>query len=241
MDEDDLIDIGFGKNEAKAYLAIAELGPTAIGPIAKLSKIHRVNVYDAVEGLLKKGLISYIQKGKTKSYQITEPANFLNLLKEKEEKIKNIIPKIALLKQLANNNEAEILEGLQAVKRFLDQTLEYGDTLLVMGIPSNVASLIGPFLPYFHRRRIDKKIVMKHIYNTDAHERIKVLKNMPYTEIKLLPSEYDSPITTFIVGKEVTFIHWSKNPLIIRIKSEKLADVYKKYYDVLWKNAKPVQ
>ncbi|NQU98660.1 hypothetical protein HQ533_04285 [Candidatus Woesearchaeota archaeon] len=237
--EEDLRAIGLSKNEAKIYLALAELGSCSIGNIAKKIKIHRTNVYDAIEGLVKKGLASHIIKEKVKYFQITGPDNLLNMVKEKEAKVQAILPRLDLLNDMSIKNEAQILEGLQAAKRVMDNFLSYKDTILVMGVSSNVADLMGYFLTHYHTRRIKEKIMMKHIYNTDAHKRIKDLKNMKYTEVRILPSEYDSPVATNIVGDEVTLIHWAKSPVIIRIKNKKIADSYKKYFDMLWNNAKP--
>jgi len=238
--EDELQAIGLSKNEAKAYLAITQLGSTTIGAIAKQSKIHRTNVYDAIDGLLKKGLISYIIKDGGKYYQMADAANMLNLLKEKEERIKSILPQLQLLQQMGENkSEAQVFEGLAAARRVMDHFLTYNEPILVLGVPSKVAQLIGPFLTQFHRKRIELKIPMKHIYNTDAFERIKALKAMPYTPVRILPSDYNSPVATNIVGDEVTMIYWDKDAIVIRIKNRKIADVYRKYFDLLWKSAQP--
>lgn len=237
--EQELRDLGLSKNETKIYLAVAELGSTPIGNIAKKIKIHRSNVYDAIEGLIKRGLVSHIVKDKTKHYQITNPQNLLNMLREKEEQIKTILPQLELLNNMAVKNEAQVMEGVQAAKRTMDNFLTYKDTILVMGVSSNVADVMGAFLIHYHKRRIKEKIVMKHIYNTDAYVRIKILKKMDFTEVRILPNEFNSPVATNIVGEEVTFIHWTKNPVIIRIKNKIIANAYKKYFEMLWKNATP--
>ncbi len=237
--EEELIGIGLSKNEAKAYLAIAELGECAIGHIAKKSKVHRTNVYDAIERLLEKGLISYIVREKVKHYQITDPHNLIDVLQEKQEMIKKILPRILLLQNLAKSrSEAQILEGLPAVKRIIMNFLSYNEPLLIMGIPKLAPELLKTFIPNFHKERLKRGIIMKHIYNTDVYDRIKVLQAMPLTEVRILPSEFDSPISSNICGEEVVFIHWAKNPLVIRIVHKKLADIYKKYYDVMWNMAR---
>lgn len=238
--EDSLRDIGLSKNEAKIYLAVAEIGSTAIGNIAKKIKIHRTNVYDAIEGLVKRGLVSYIIKDKVKYFQLTSPDNLLNMIREKEDKVRAILPKLTLLNDLAPKSESQVLEGLQAAKRVMDGFLKHKEPILVMGVSLNVAEIIGPFLENFHRRRIKDKIVMRHIYNTDAHKRIKILNNMDYTEVRVLPSKYNSPVATNIVGDEIALILWSKNPIIMRIKNKVIADAYKNYFEMLWSNARKV-
>ena len=79
---------------------------------------------------------------------------------------------------------------------------------------------------------------MKHIYNEDAKDRIKYLSKMPYTEVKYLPKEYNSPVSTEICGEEVMFVFWKKNPLVIHIHNKEIATYYKSYFEILWKNAK---
>jgi len=239
--EEELREIGLSKNEVKIYIAVTEIGPSTIGEIAKKSKVHRTNVYDAIEGLINKGLISYIIRAKLKYFQVTNPDCLIDMIKEKEARINTIIPQLKIISNLSvSKNQAQILEGLKSAKRVMDNFLEYDEPILVMGVSANVEKLIKPFLENFHKRRVDKKIVMKHIYNTDAHERIKILKKIPYTEIRVLPNDYDSPVATNIVGDEVTLVQWEKNPVIIRIKNTKIAESYKKYFNFLWKDAKPV-
>jgi sugar-specific transcriptional regulator TrmB len=238
--EQDLIDIGLSKNEAKIYIALTEIGESTIGDIAKKSQIHRTNVYDAMENLVRKGLVSFILKDKIKYYQPADASNLFNMIQEKEEKVKSLLPRLNMLQGLSHDrSEASIQEGLAASRRALDGFLKYKSDILVMGAPSNVGQLIGPFLSNFHKRRVGMKIVMKHLSNTDGYDRIKFLKTLKYTEVKVLPSQYNSPVTTFIVGDEVTLIRFTENPIIITIKNLSIAEGYRKYFYYMWKDAKP--
>lgn len=237
--EEDLQRIGLNKNESKVYLAITELGLSTTTEIAKKSKVHRANVYDAIKTLTDKGLIGAVNKGTTKYYQSTKPTTLLSVIKEKEEIAKALLPRLELLKGLSNQESiVSIQEGLPAAKRAMDSFLEHNDDILVMGVTGNVGELIGPFLANYHKRRRAKKIVMKHIYNTDAHDRIKFLANMSYTEVRILPSEYNAPVATNIVGDEVIMIMWQKNAVVITIKNQGIADAYRRYFNYLWKDAK---
>jgi sugar-specific transcriptional regulator TrmB len=239
--EEELQDIGLNKNEAKIYIALTEIGQTTIGDIAKKSKVHRTNVYDAIENLVNKGLVSLILKDNIRYYQPTDPDNLMNMIQEKEEKVKNLLPQLRMLQGLSNDkSEASIQEGLEATRRALDSLLVYKSEILVMGAPSHVDQLLGPFLANFHKRRVEMKIVMKHLSNTDAQDRIKYLKTLKYTPVRVLPSAYNSPVATIIVGEEVKFIQFIENPVIITIKNKNMVDGYRKYFYYLWKDAKKV-
>lgn len=68
----------------------------------------------------------------------------------------------------------------------LDGFLKYNEPILVYGIPKEAPEKMKTFIPHFHNRRIPQKIVMKHIYNHNAQERIKYLNTLPYTEARYL-------------------------------------------------------
>jgi len=232
--------MGLSKNEAKIFITLLDIGPAAAGDIAEKSKVHRTNVYDAIERLVEKGLVSYITKENKKLFEAKDPENLIDYLKEKEAKIQQILPQLKLSKQLAGKkNQAFLSEGLPAAKRLLDDFLRTGETIYCYGVPKIASDVMKPFLTNFHKRRTAKKIVMKHIYNDDAVERIKELKKMPYTPIRVLPKEYNSPVATDICGDKVALILWSStNPLIVTIESKEIADSYKRYFELLWSIAR---
>ena len=88
VDEKVLEEIGLSKNEAKVYLSLVYLGCTTAGKIAKHSKVPRPNVYDALERLQEKGLVSYVMKDDKKHFEASDPNALMNILKEKESKLK---------------------------------------------------------------------------------------------------------------------------------------------------------
>jgi DNA-binding transcriptional regulator GbsR (MarR family) len=239
MDENILEEIGLSKNEAKVYLSLIYLGCTTAGKIAKHSKVPRPNVYDALERLQEKGLVSHVMKDEKMHFEASEPSALMNLLKEREARLNEIMPKLVLNQQMAKGSEAHIFEGMKAAKNMFLHFLDINETLYVYGAPQIAITLAKPFLENFHLRRAERKMWQKHIYNSDAAERIKwINKNLPYTEARALPKEYDAPITTHICGDEVVFILWQANPLVIQIKNKELAKAYKGYFDILWSRAK---
>ena len=50
---------------------------------------------------------------------------------------------------------------------------------------------------------------------------------------------YATPSTTYIYSDRVAIIVWSPDPMAFLIRSRVVADSYRKYFDVLWKTAKP--
>ena len=235
--EEVLHDLGFSKNEAKVYSALLELGSVPVGKITKISKVHRTNVYDSLDRLIDKGLVAYIMREQTKHYQATNPENLFFILKEKEMRLQSILPQLHFSTR-AVKSRVNVFEGKLGIKNVLNGFLELGQPIMVFGVPKNVSEMVGPFLSHFHRKRVKKKIVMRHIYNDDAKERIAYLNGLEYTEARTLPTKYNSPVATNVCGNQVAMIMWSSPLLVIHIEDQKIADSYRNYFELLWKQAK---
>ncbi len=242
MDEEILREVGLSKNESKVYLTLLEIGLSTGGQIAEKSGVHRTNVYDAIERLIEKGLVSYILKEKTKHFEANDPSSLMNLLKVKEEKLKSIMPKLLLNRKLSKKTEVTVLEGVVAARNTLLNFLTYKEPILIYGVPKETREVLGKFfLDRFQRERLEANVIEKVIYNEDAVQRVDELKKTPKCEVKILPKGFHSPMSTNICGDEVFFELFSRDPcLTIRIKSKDIADIYKKYFEVMWKIAKKV-
>lgn len=233
-----LRELGFSKNEAKIYLTLLETGPNTVGKIAENSGVHRTNVYDALNRLIEKGLITYILRENIKYFEATNPIKLMNILKQKEQNLKSILPRFLANYKLTKKSKVHIYEGIFAVKAILNDFLKVKKPILVYGIPKEALKLMESFIIHYHKRRVAKKIVMKHIYNEDAQKRIKHLNKLKYTEAKYLPEKYNSPVSTNICGNQIVLILWSKIPLVIQIESEEVSNSYKNYFGLIWEIAK---
>jgi len=239
MTEDFLLDMGFRRNEAKVYINLLKNGLSTVSEISSSTSIHRTNIYDCLERLIERGLVNYIYKDGKKIYQTSNPNKFKDLLKEKEEKFSKILPKMLELRSSNLDKElAQIHRGVKAVKMILNNFLKKKQTILVYGIPKKALSLMEDFIGLYHKRRIKRKINMKHIYDEDATKRIRQLNKMPYTSAKYIQKLKDSPVSTNICGDEIVFILWSQTPYIIQIKNKEIANSYRNYFNLLWRIAK---
>ena len=200
--------------------------------------IHRTNVYDSVDKLVSKGVISFIVKDKKKYYNACAPETLRLLLNEKELAFRKMLPEFQLARQFSTQgSEAAIYKGVQAIHNMFIEFLEYNKPILVYGIPPQAPQMVKNFIMHYHKKRIAKKVVMKHIYNFNAVERITFLNTMPFTEAKALPQRYESSVSTFVCGSEVALVLWCENPWVIRIKNPQISSAYEKFFEILWKDA----
>ena len=81
--------IGLTENEIKIYLDLLKSGSSTAYEISKRINIYRVHVYDKLEQLINKGLVTYIYKSSKKHFQATNPSKIKDHLEEKKKEIEN--------------------------------------------------------------------------------------------------------------------------------------------------------
>ncbi len=237
--EEVLEGLGFSRNEAKTYIALLNLGMSGPTEISRKAGLHRTNVYDALAGLVEKGFGTFIYKGGTKYFEATPPEALLSLVKDKEFIVQAILRQLdAGRSQGVQKTEVFIHEGLAAAKDILNHFLDMGADRVVFGSPRVAYEKLHSFLEGYHKRRVVMKIGLREVYNTDAKDRASQLNVLPYTEVRLLPREYNSPVATTVCGDETAFFIWGESVLIIHIKNPEIAKTYRNYFELLWGIAK---
>ena len=103
MKEEILQSLGLTRNEINVYLTLLKMGSGLAGEITEKSGVHRRNVYDSIERLIKKGLVSFVIQNNRKYFHATDPNRFLGIIKEqkrelirKERDIRKILPELNL-------------------------------------------------------------------------------------------------------------------------------------------------
>ncbi len=228
----ELQELGLSKIEAKVYLKLLELGPSRAGIIARKSGVHRRLVYDATDRLIKNGLIGYIIKNNRKYFEAVNPEKLLANIKEKEERIVQLLPQL----QAKFQTPKEVLEtsfftGINGLKTIFEDQLASAKEILIIGASPIANEILRFYFHWYDKRRKEKKIHVKMILSASFK---KEFKKIPLTQIKYLPKEYETPTAINIYNNNVAVILWSKNPLAILIKQKEIADGYRKYFDLLW-------
>ena len=223
--------LGLTDKEAEVYIALLELGPSLAGQISRKTGIHRRNVYDITERLIKKGLIGYITKNNRRLFEAAPPLRLKEILDEKTHALEETLPKLNLLyektKQKQETNFYKGIEGLKTI--FQDQLCGDNKEILILGASKSASEVLPFYFKWFDIDRKKKKIKVKIIASENLGTKI------PLSEIRYLPTKYANPLAINIYGDKVALILWKKPPLAIVIKNQEVADSYKKYFELMWR------
>lgn len=251
MDTSILENIGFTKGEIKVYLSLLGLGNSTSGPIILKSGVARSKVYEILEKLKEKGLVSESIQANTRYFQGADPDRIFdyikrqeNELRKKEKAFEKILPELKLKQQLIEEKqEVKIYVGYEGVKTWFSEILSQmkkGDEYLAMTLSKQSweSKSLSLFLMKFHQKRAEKGVKAKIIYHLDTEpfkERLDFSKTELY-EIKSTDAILPTGIAIF--KDTVVTLNWGKTPKLFAIVCKENAEQYKKFFYDVWNKSK---
>ncbi|PIN75303.1 hypothetical protein COV18_03885 [Candidatus Woesearchaeota archaeon CG10_big_fil_rev_8_21_14_0_10_37_12] len=249
MFERELQQFGLTDGEAKVYEALIVIGASKVGPIVKKSGIAYSNIYEVLQRLTEKGLVSFITREKTKIFQAVEPSRLQEFLDKKEEEIErskkaltNILPSLENIKALTGSKlDAEVFVGMKGITTaykilLKDAKKEDIDLYFYMSSPK----YIEPATIFYGKTWTwMSKIEIKALGIANReHKGAEMTKNYPsWVDERYV--NYPVPGNIDILNDKVLIISWSDKPIGILIQSKDVADNFRNYFYATWKIAKP--
>ena len=244
-----LTEIGLTKNEIKIYLALLKVGSTSTGAIIKETRIHASKVYDGLERLANKGLVTHVIIANIKHFKAVNPERLIDFLEDKKQNIENqkqeikkYLPALKSFQEIGTDEtEAEIFTGWKGMGTVFNEGIKEmgkGDVWYVLGAYAGEdKERTNTFIQKVIMQCEKKKMKWKIIYNESARNTFKYEQESSITENKFLAQETPATINIY---KDVIFIAlWIKNPIAFRVRNQKVADSFKNYFKFMWTVAKP--
>ncbi len=251
MDTTSLQNLGLTHGEVRVYLALLKLGPSTSGPITDHSHVSSSKIYNILERLMQKGIVSYVVKEKTRFYQAEDPIKLRDYVEKKEEdfkrqkeEIETLIPQLQLQQAQKNRSEVQIYKGFKGVQTITDHLylkLRKGDTWYNIGVPSYQDEKYHMYWHKDHLKRIKFGIKCKMLFNIGTPRNIlKNRNNYKDCDARYMPIPVETP-SWILVYKDISVIILpGEEPLAIEITNHKITNSFQQYFDAFWKISKPL-
>jgi len=237
-----LREVGLTEAQIKVYVSLLELGQVTSGKIIKKSGLQNSVVYNALNQLLEKGLVSFVSKGKRKYFSATSLRNLMSFIDDKKERVEELIKQLPASRKEEENVESFIgWRGIySAFNIILDELSEGSEYLAFAGdsdqeYPKKAINLFKEF----QKKRNYQKYKVKIIANEIARKNIK--KYRYYNSFGKPNYRYVSglsPSEMIIFNDCILMLSIQENPLAILIRSKNISETYRKFFFTLWKQAK---
>ncbi|MBS3079956.1 helix-turn-helix domain-containing protein [Candidatus Pacearchaeota archaeon] len=240
---EELKELGLTDNQIKIYEILLKEGMLKPAEIAKKIEHSRPYVYESLERLEEKQMVSSLINDNKKVYQATDPKRVIEIMKAKLTRVESILPKLLTLSETSHGDiKAELYKGKNVMSQNLLKDiiarLKKGDEVLVFGIDDK--KLIKEDKYY----QVNLLIYLEKIKRLGIKERIIVKKGTELehvektTKYKHLPDRYFGNVTFQVYGNKTAILLWGNLHHLILIENKEVADAYRKQFELLWKIAK---
>ncbi len=234
MNLKELSHIGLTQGQIKVYSAILNIGTASVNQIHEKTGLERRAIYDIINKLIEKGLITYTTEKKKRTYKCAPPNKLQEKINEKKQELENFEKIIPEINKLYNSKKEEIslevYRGEEGIKTLFEDMLNYKENRF-LGRRWYVLEQMPLFWIHYNRRRIKDKVTW---YNLSLHDAPKFPKE-EFMKVKVLPEEFSgSPSIIWIFGNKVAHVNWGENLFAFVMESKEIADNYKKYHKYLW-------
>lgn len=246
MHTEPLQNIGLSDNEIKIYLTLLKTGSITAYELSQKTSIYRVHVYDKLEQLMEKGLVTQVYQGAKKYFQATPPVKIKHYLEDKkkqlleqEEDINAILPELVAMTKLPREDTfVEVFKGKEGLKYFLKDIIKQKKEVLITGIDDQKYQEALPVFMKQYFRDLRKYHIRERVIT--IRKRGVFLFNTttaPTTSYRFLKEQQFNPTNTFVYGNNVVIVSWGTPITAIMIQNAGLAKTYRSYFEYLWKIA----
>jgi len=251
MEHTELTAAGLTDGESKVYLSLLRLGPSTTGPVTDTSGVSRSKIYTILERLMRKGLVTFTIKGKTRHYHVTPPEQLITYVRRQqdelgriEQTIKKIVPQL-YQEQASAPRATDILvyKGFQGIRTAHERMylhLQKGDWFFYMGIPAQQEPRYHTYWREDHRRRSRKGIISKALFNRGTKRSILENRNSyRLSEARYMPLSVETPAwfmgykDTIVIGLQ------SSEGMAIEVHNKEIAKAFREYFTALWGMSSP--
>ncbi len=237
--------IGLTTGEAKVYLALFDLKEGTKYTIAKKAKVSASKVYEILDRLIEKGLVSYISKNNVKRYHPENPNKLKQYLSKKEKEIKQeqeilnqFLPTLLAKSQTEQISlNVRVFEGYNGIKSVLEEIgkeLDKKSEWVAMGIRSSKKELFNNLWIHFHKERANRRVGCRFIFTDKNTSYYKTLSSLKFTNTRVIKQITPSGLAIYN-NKVMIFSYTEENVSCILIEDKGISDSFKEFFNGIWK------
>ena len=223
--------IGLVEEEINIYLLLLKLGSSKATKLSKELRLARSTVYRFLDSLLEKGLISENIVNNVKFFTAVSPERIPEILEERADEIKSIIPKLnSLIGREHEEAKVELFKGKEGIKTVMNDIIKEGKDYTFLGEAEKFFHEIEFFTFQWIKKVEEKKIKGRLLCSKEQKFEIAKTEKLKFLDKELIPE-----ITTWTYGNKTAFIIMSEQFDVVFINTKPVKKRNKKLFDYLWK------
>lgn len=243
MNAKELTKLGLNTNEAKVYFSLITKKEATAQELIKLLGFHRNIVYDNLEKLIEKGLVSVINEDNKRRFIAQSPDAIIEFLEEKKRKAeeeidlaRELVPSIGtLLSKNPGKQEVSLFRGTGGLKKVLNEVVKAKESWCI-GVTNDSVNILGEFFWKQYNARKDQYETKEWLlWNHDYKNTI--IAPRKDTRSRILPKEFNQVTETMLWNNKVAILVYTQNPIVILIENKEVFDTHLKQFYFLWERS----
>lgn len=237
-----LIHFGLTEADTKVYLTLNQRGESDISTLVKETKLSRTAIYDSINSLTEKKLLTHRKVGKTAYYNITHPQQLENLLIEKRR----------AEAELEHTMQASIKELTRSYNLVSDQPGVYffngKEEIISMyedfyqdNVPVDSIEEKGEMLKFINEyaHTYVKKRIQHNMYNRCIAPDVNTMNTTDpkmLREVRLVPTDkFPFRMDVKIAGSKTVLVTFNKEKAVgLLIDNKEMTNNFKILFNFLW-------
>ncbi len=239
MTPKDLKSAGMGTKEAGCYLALLELGEASMGELVKKSKLKRTTLYDVLDSLKEKNLVSLSKKGKRVTYVAESPKKLIEGIDENKRNLEKLLPELlSVANSITKKPKVRYFEGVEGVKEVYRDILRYPNQKIQAWVPENIIDELDKsfFEDFYTPARLQNKIWAEIIASDlPLIRHYSQFDKVSLRTTKLVdPLRFPFSVEICLYGRDKIGVMSYKDKMGLVIESESITKTLKSIFDLQW-------
>lgn len=237
-----LKEYGLTEKEIEVYFALLPLGSVSLQELQKRVSLPRTTIYNTLNYLTNKGLVSKIVKQNVTFFQASDPHRLKEELEEKKKLIDSILPELSALKEsIKETSSVQIYQGFKGVYTIITEVFKTKQQTYYFGSYEKSLKILQHLPEHARLLRIERKIPAKIIVENIDEPIFHTKKYKSITQMRFLDSFKEFPCMVFIYGNNVALFTLEGDLIGVIIKNEQVAKALKIVFELYWQQAKPAK
>ncbi|MDH4358374.1 MAG: hypothetical protein OEV37_00280 [Candidatus Berkelbacteria bacterium] len=239
---DSFISLGLKKQEAEVYFALLQLGRSTVGKISRLSGVQRTFIYDILDDLSIKGLVTSIESEGIKRFSPIPIEQFRKRQLAKLENFEEILPELkALIKTTGERPKVQFFEGIEGFIIAQDDTLNMprGSEICAYYTGEGLYEEHPEIPTRYVGERVKRRISVRAI-STDTPATLKWTQQdkEQLRESRIVSADkFPFANEINIYGNKISILSLQGEILAVVIESESIAKTQKAIFELAWEGA----
>ncbi len=230
---------GLDTKESIAYISILELGEATMGQLVKKSQLKRTTLYDIIDMLKSRRLVSVTKKGKKTLYIPENPHRLLDSLDEQRSSLEKLMPELlSITNNIVNKPKVRYFEGVDGVKEVYRDVLRYPNQKIQTWVPENIIDELDKsfFEDFYTPMRLKHKIWAEVIASDLPMIRhYQQYDNASLRKMKLVdPKRFPFSVEICLYGRNHIGVMSYKDQMGLIIESESITRTLKSVFELQW-------